>query len=165
MSTAFSGQVRLNMSIDTDPQQQEAASCAGHLHVSWQNMRFEREGCKPIEDPSQARLKKELALTKSAFASLTAPDGSYLQVAGGPGLFALEYRDSSGRHFRGRQATPVVRFKDGTILSFSGGSLTMRRDEWFLIDQVAEIAGAFGLGVELPLVEWKPLNESFGYAS
>lgn len=127
-------------------------------------MRFEREGCKPIERPSHARLKKELARTKSAFASLTAPDGSYLQFAGGPGLFALELRDKSGRHFRGCQATPVVRFEDGTTLSFSGGSLTLRRDEWFLIGQIAEIAEAFGLGAESPLVAWRPLNESFDYS-
>lgn len=133
-------------------------------NVSWQKMRFERQGRKAIDRPSQARVKKELALTKSAHASLTAADGSYLQFAGGPGLFVVEFRDKSGRHFRGKQATPVVRFEDGTVLFFSGGSMTMKRNEWFLIDQVAEIAGAFSLGVELPLVEWQPLNGSFGYA-
>ena len=128
-------------------------------------MRFEREGCKAIARPSQARIKEELAQTKSSFASLTAADGSYLQFAGGPGLFALEFRDEAARHFRGRQQAPVVRFEDGTILTFSGGSLAMQRHEWFLIDQVVEIAAAFCLGVELPLVEWKPLNDQFTYAS
>jgi len=129
-------------------------------------MRFERQGCKPILNPTEAQLKRALSLTKSSFASLTATDESFMQVGGGPGLFVLEYRDSSGHHFRARQASPVTRFEDGTTISFSGSTLKMANGEWFLVGQVSLVFAAFASGGQLPdFVQWKPLNELFSHAS
>lgn len=129
-------------------------------------MIFEREGCKPTVRPTEAQLRRALSLTKSSFASLTADDGSFLQVGGGPGLFVLEYHDASGRHFRGRQDPPVTRFEDGTTISFSGSMVKMTNAEWFLIGQVAQIFLAFANGAPLPtLVQWQALNEHFIYSS
>jgi hypothetical protein len=131
-------------------------------NVSRQDMRFEREGCKAVERPTEAQIRRGLSLTKSSFASLTAQDGSYLQVAGGPGLFALEFRSASGQHFRGRQHQPVVRFEDGTTLMFSGGTLTLEQCEWFLIDQVAEVFRCFAKGENIPVfITWQPLNAQY----
>ena len=127
-------------------------------------MRLEREGCSPIDQPSEAQIRHSLRLAKSSFACLTANDGSYLQVAGGPGLFALEFRDNVGRHFRGRQDQPVVKFPDGTTLSFSGGTLTLAQHEWFLLNQVIEAFIAFSAARAAPsYVEWQPLNEHFAF--
>ena len=147
------------------PVRNEHRGSAAELIVSGTKMRLQREGSRSIEKPTEAEIRHALSLTKSSFASLTADDGSYVQVAGGPGLFALEFHDASGRHFRGRQAQPKVKFPDGTTLSFSGGTLTLAQREWFLIDQVTKVLVAFSSGQGAPsFVEWQPLNEQFTYA-
>ena len=99
---------------------------------------------------------------KQSFASLTSEDGEYLQVAGGPGLFMLEHRLPNGSSFRAAQAAAVVPFEDGTILAFSAGEISLRRDEWFLIGQVVEAFSAFVVGRSLPnSIKWRELGASF----
>ena len=101
------------------------------------------------------RLQKELSLVKSSFASLTREDGSYVQVAGGPGLFLLEYKDAAGQR-RAFQANPVAPHPDGTTLECSAGSIPMKQADWFLRDQVAEIFLAFSAGHPWPAyVQWR----------
>jgi hypothetical protein len=126
---------------------------------------LEREGRKPIQRPSKAQISQALSRTKRSFASITANDGSFLQVGGGPGLFVLERRTAEGAHFRACQEAPVVRFEDGTVLAFSGSELTLQRDEWFLIDQVTEAFSAFAQSHPLPeFIRWKSLDENYAYA-
>jgi hypothetical protein len=126
---------------------------------------LEREGKKPLERPSEVQIRQALVRTKMSFASITADDGGFLQVAGGPGLFVLERRTADGTHFRARQDTPVVRFEDGTTLSFSGGELTLQRDEWFLIEQVVEAFCAFAQAKPLPeFLRWSRLDDHYAYA-
>jgi hypothetical protein len=127
-------------------------------------MKFQREGCKPITSPSEAKLRLELSRAKSSFASLTADDGSYLQVGGGPGLFVVERRDREGGHFRARQNPPVTRFDDGVTISFSGSTLAMANSEWFLLDQVVSIFSAFARGDLGSMVQWERLDEQFARA-
>ena len=118
-------------------------------------MIFVREHCKPIAKPSDARLQKELALVKSSFASLTSEDGAYVQVAGGPGLFLLEHKDSAG-HRRAFQVNPVAPHPDGTTLECSAGSIPMNRTDWLLRDQVAVIFQAFSVGSAWPaFIQWR----------
>jgi hypothetical protein len=118
-------------------------------------MNFFREHCKPILAPSATRLQKELGLVKSSFASLTREDGSYVQVAGGPGLFLLECNDAAGR-CRAFQANPVAPHSDGTTLECSAGSIPMKQADWFLRHQVAEIFFAFSTGSPWPAyVQWR----------
>jgi hypothetical protein len=118
-------------------------------------MIFVREHCKPIASPSGARIQKELALVKSSFASLTSEDGSYLQVAGGPGLFLLEHKGTAG-HRRAFQINPVVPHPDGTTLECSAGSIPMNRADWFLRGQVTEVFEAFAVGGAWPaFVQWR----------
>jgi hypothetical protein len=118
-------------------------------------MIFVREHCKPISTPSATRLQRELAFVRSSFASLTHKNGSYVQVAGGPGLFLLEQRDPTG-HRRAFQAHPVAPHPDGTTLECSAGSIPMNRTDWFLRDQVAEVFLAFSVGRTWPpYVQWR----------
>lgn len=127
-----------------------------------QLMIFQRNGCKPRLNPSAKQLALELSRTKSSFASLTAENGSFVQVAGGPGLFAIEYRDSSGNHFRGFQEKPVACHPDGTLLQTSAGSISMARADWFLIGQVSETFASFLHSVPWPSnLHWRALNEQF----
>lgn len=125
---------------------------------------FQREGCKPIASPSEAKLRHELSRAKSSFASLTADDGAYVQAGGGPGLFVVERRDCDGKHFRARQEPPVTRFDDGVSISFSGSTLAMANSEWFLLDQVVSIFSAFARGEPMSSVHWQRLDEHFACA-
>ena len=128
-------------------------------------MVLEREGKKPVQGPSEAQIAQALSRTKRSFASITASDGAFLQVGGGPGLFVLERRTAQGSHFRAYQETPVVRFEDGTVLAFSGSELKLQRDEWFLIHQATAAFFAFAQSRPLPeFIRWKSLDESYAYA-
>jgi hypothetical protein len=125
-------------------------------------MIFQREGCKPRSNPSAKQLALELKRAKSSFASLAAENGSFVQVAGGPGLFVIEYRDSSGQHFRGFQDAPVASHPDGTLLQTSAGSISMARSDWFLIGQVLEAFLSFLNSAPWPSnFHWRELNGRF----
>lgn len=125
-------------------------------------MVFQREGCKSLLNPSAKQLALELKRTKSSFASLTAENCSFVQVAGGPGLFVIEYRDSSGQHFRGFQEKPVASHPDGTLLQTTAGSFSMAKTDWFLVAQVAEAFASFLHSAPWPgVLHWRALNEQF----
>ena len=125
-------------------------------------MIFQREGCKPLPSPGAARLDRELSLVKSSFAHLTSAEGAYLQVAGGPGLFLLEYREAAGHHYRATQETPKVPFPNGTILQFSSGNVAMNANEWFVRDQVVQVLATFAAGAPWPpFIRWRALDASF----
>jgi hypothetical protein len=125
-------------------------------------VRLERENCKPLDQPSERQLYLALRRMKSSFASLTAPDGSYVQVAGGPGLFFVERRDSEGTRYRAAQDPPVVVFADGTTMSFSGGTVRLDRADWFLVGQVKDILAAFSNGRSFPaFLSWRQLDSDF----
>jgi hypothetical protein len=125
-------------------------------------MIFTRENCKPINSPTQAQIERSLLLTKSSYAALTASDGSYLQTAGGPGLFFVEWRDANSVHYRGAQSNPVTPFPNGTVMSFSGGNVELASNEWFLAAQVMEIFGSFLTERPFPSwLHWSPLSPGY----
>jgi hypothetical protein len=125
-------------------------------------MRFEREGKTEIAGVTEKRLIQELSRLRSegpsSFASLTAPDGSYVQAAGGPFLFFVEHRKADpSAHFRAWQNSPVVSFANGTLLSFSAGRVALQQDEWLTKPQVIEVFSAFLSGNSFPpFVSWRP---------
>jgi hypothetical protein len=126
------------------------------------NMIFQREHCKPIAAPSQRKLALELSRSDKSFASITATDGSYLQVAGGPGLFLLEHRQADGKHYRAFQEKPIVPFPDGTLFPTSAGTFTMQGSDWFLLDQVVSAFSAFGASEALPeKIQWRELSQNY----
>ena len=131
-------------------------------------MVFEREGSPPQENLSPQRLTQGLSKLKSygksSFASITRPDGSYLQVGGGGTTCLLEWRDAEkGRHLRGFVEDPTVPFEDGTELSFGGGRIALQRDEWLKIELVTEAFVAFSAGEALPpSIHWRDVSEVLG---
>jgi hypothetical protein len=126
-------------------------------------MIFQRENCKPIDAPSERKLALELSRTRMSFATLGAKTGQYVQVAGGPGLFLLERHEADGTHYRAFQKTPVASHPDGTKLMFSGGSVSMAQRDWFLLQQVIEVFGAYVAGRELPtFVQWNKVEFNTG---
>ena len=132
-------------------------------------MKFEREGVKasvkPIENPSDRRLARELSQLRSfgpsTYACLSRDDGSYVQVAGGNVNCALEWRDTTQhRHFRAFQEPPVVPYRDGTKLIFCGGHIELLRGEWFFIKDVILVFTAFLQGLPFPEhVQWRDVTE------
>jgi hypothetical protein len=126
-------------------------------------MKFEREKGKVINAPSEVQLLRELSKLRSTgpsgFAILEA-EHSYIQVAGGPGLFMLEKRDFwGGRHYRAHQCQPISPFPDGTIFSFTGGELALNQDEWFLRKQVEEIFLCFLKKTQSPIfLHWREIS-------
>ena len=129
-------------------------------------MLFERENAKSFERPSEARLRLELGRLrgygKTSFASLTAEDGSYVQVAGGGVACTVEWHPADGRQLRGYQDIPKVPFPDGTPLRYSGGWVQMLRDEWFFVEQVADVFVAFRFSREFPaFLHWRDYTDQF----
>ena|SRR5690348_6264349 len=126
-------------------------------------MVFTRENCKPIESPTEAQIAHALSLTKSSYCALSSDTGAYVQAAGGPGLFLIEWRSASGQHHRGSQATPVVPFPNGTTLSFSAGTVALASNEWFLAKQIKELFAIFLADQAFPSWgQWSPLSAGFG---
>jgi hypothetical protein len=125
---------------------------------------FEREGCKPVLDPTPERLRRELRRLRSngpsSFACLQAENGDYLQVAGSPGGMLLEKREAAaGRQYRGSQDVWKVPFPDGTILSFAGSRIALRSNEWFTVDQVVEVMTSFARSAPMPsFLQWRGLD-------
>lgn len=128
-------------------------------------MIFECERQQPIKDVSEKALVKALKSLRSygpsSFASLTADDGSYVQVAGGAFTCMLEWKDApSGKHYRGYQDNPSTPFPDGTVLAFSGGEIALKNNEWFNIDQAISVFEAFLKKMEMPsYIKWRNIAD------
>jgi hypothetical protein len=131
-------------------------------------MTFEREGAPPVANPAAHRLGSELRKLKSyghsSFAALTGADGSYVQVAGGGVGCMLEWRDTRNHlHRRAFLEVPVVPFQDETELTFGGGTIALRRDEWLNIQLVIEAFTAFSKGEAFPAtIRWRDVSEIVG---
>jgi len=97
---------------------------------------------------------------RSTFASLTAEDGSYIQVGGGGVGCVLERRGMDGDMQRAYLTTPAVPFEDGTELVLGAGRVRLRSDEWINIRIVVEEFVAFLRGDEIsPRVQWRDHSE------
>lgn len=131
----------------------------------WIKMRLEAEGKSPVENPSESKVRALVASLKSygpcSFASITDEQGSYLQVGGGGQSCLLERRDAGeNRHFRAYRAERSAVFPDGTVLSFSGGDVPLRSDEWMSAAMVAEAFSAFLERRPLPSeIMWREISE------
>jgi len=125
-------------------------------------MRLECEGKTPIENPKPSQIRKVVSSLRSygpsSYASITDPQGSYLQVAGGRVTCMLElYQSNTGNRFRAFGDTTNTAFPDGTLLVFRAGQIAMQADEWFTADKIAEAFCCFLEGKELPKdIHWRP---------
>ncbi|MCL2831509.1 MAG: hypothetical protein FWD77_12365 [Betaproteobacteria bacterium] len=125
-------------------------------------MRLESEGNAPIENPKPSQVKKIISSLRSygpsSYASITDPQGSYLQVAGGGVTCLLElYQSDTGKRFRAFGDTKNKAFPDGTLLVFRAGQIAMQSDEWFMAEKISEAFCNFLEGKELPKeIHWRP---------
>ena len=128
---------------------------------------FTREAARPVANPSEAAIVRGLAkldrVGKSSYATVTAPDGSYVQTAGGNLTCLLERHSAEGQHFRANHASPRVSFPDGTVFSFRAGNIPLMHDEWFLIEEVTEAFVAFLTGQPFPSsIRWRNVTDVIG---
>lgn len=127
-------------------------------------MRLEVENRDALDGASEAAIKIALRSLRSygssSYASLTRSDGDYVQVAGGGVSCMIERRDAAtGRHFRAHKDRNHPVFADGTILSFGGGEIPLKADEWFNITDVNDVFFAFASGTEFPaFVRWRDMT-------
>jgi hypothetical protein len=100
------------------------------------------EGRAPTRPATRDALEKELRKMSNwrrrTFAILHLDDRHYLQCAGSPAGLMLEKRVGD-RQYMGSQDHPVVPFEDGTVLSFTAGKIALQANEWFRVEQVAEV--------------------------
>lgn len=115
-------------------------------------MKFEAEGKAGITTPSPDQITKGIrtlrSYGKSSYASLTDPEGNYVQVAGGGVSCLIErFEVNASQRWRAFHDRPSPVRPDGTLLVFRAGSIPMRADEWFISDQVLEVFLAFLKGI------------------
>ena len=118
-------------------------------------MKLEAENSSVIFGVDQARLIKTLRKLKSygpsSFACIKDEDGNYVQVAGGRVTCFIERYDAKSKKlFRGYHSNSSTNFEDGTSLSFGAGSVRLKKDEWFNIDDVIEVFLLFHKRQKLP---------------
>lgn len=128
-------------------------------------MRFERETAKPIEQVSEAQLRRGLGymhgISGCRIAILIDEDGSYVQAGGSGMTCCLEWRDMRrGRHFRGFQQPPVVPWPGASRLPISGGDLSLQQEEYFRIGQVEEAFLTFLHCQPFPdYIQWRDITD------
>lgn len=130
-------------------------------------MKLEAEGQLAIENPSEELVRAMfLGLQQGGptFASLTDEAGNYIQVAGSRPWCLIERRQLKPlKHERAFQETPRPQYKDGAKLSTGAGEISLKHDEWFLLEDAAEVAVSFLRHEEVPAhVKWRSMNEMFG---
>ncbi|MFL1553054.1 hypothetical protein ACI77I_28925 [Pseudomonas sp. D47] len=127
-------------------------------------MKLEAENSPVIAGVSHVQLIKTLKKLKSygpsSFACITDDDGNYVQVAGGRFTCFIERYDAKNKKlYRGYHSNSSTNFEDGTLLSFGGGCVELKKDEWFNIDEVIEVFSLFSQNQDLPEnVYWREIN-------
>jgi hypothetical protein len=129
-------------------------------------MRFEVENNPAIDGVTERQIRSAIAKLRSygpsSFASITAPDGNYLQVGGGGITCTLERRDAaSQRHFRAHSLQPNRIHPDGTILAFGRGQeVRLMSDEWLTTEVVADAFCCFLKREALPgILAWREITD------
>ena len=126
-------------------------------------MRYERDGCKPIEDPSEKQVTRDLSRLKGcrrSFALLTEDDFHWVQMAGGGMCCCIEWRDGD-KQYRAFQDKPVVPWKGITKLTGTGlGMIDVEQHEFFRIEQVTAAFLAFLDGTGFPAeIRWRDITK------
>jgi hypothetical protein len=117
--------------------------------------RLECENKAALSSPTVGQIERTILGLRSngkhSFASITAPDGTYLQVAGGGTTCLLERFDAIAK-LRCRAFTSRIHpvLPDGTILVFRAGKMPMRSDEWLMASEVVRAFCFFRAGEPLP---------------
>jgi hypothetical protein len=124
------------------------------------------DGKPDVVGPSEQQIARTLASLKSqgptSFAALSNADGNFVQAAGGQATCLIEKRVAVGQKiFRAYQDKRSPVFADGSILSFNGGSIALRADEWFKASEALDLFLAFAKGQSEPaMFHWREITES-----
>lgn len=127
-------------------------------------MKLEIENCPVITDVGQAEIKKRLKKLRSygpsSYGCITDAEGNYIQVAGGRVTCFIERYDAKQKKlYRGYHSISSTNFDDGTILSFSGGNVSLQKDEWFNMDDVIEVFLSFSQCLDFPDgIHWREID-------
>lgn len=118
-------------------------------------MKFEGQNLATLSSPSDSHIEKKLLALRSygrhSYAFLTDAQGSYLQVAGGGVTCMVERFDAlTSTRLRAFHDKPSPVYSDGTILTFGGGELRLKSDEWFQASVVVEMFLCFKYGRSYP---------------
>jgi hypothetical protein len=125
---------------------------------------LESENRPPVATATAAVVKKIVKSLRSygpsSFASLTDAQGNYVQVAGGGITCMVERREAlTAEHYRAFQMKGRKGCPDGTLLTFGGGTISLKSDEWLSSDQALEIFLAFLAEHEMPeSISWREVD-------
>jgi hypothetical protein len=130
------------------------------------NYRYESESGTCLDNPSQDVMDQLLAQldgVSNSYASLTAPDGSYVQAGGGPAAFTVERReireDGTFRHLKA--ALPSGEHGERRLV-IGGSSVSVRADHLVQLPTVQQIFRSFGKGLTPPpIVMWQDITSMF----
>lgn len=129
-------------------------------------MRYESQSGFVVDDPSDAQLDELLGRLdgrNNSFASLTAHEGSYIQVGGGPDEFTVEIREIlPNRTYRHLKARNVGRASNNWQLTVGGASVSVREDQLLDLKMVRELFGYFGKKQSpATTVDWEDITKMF----
>lgn len=127
---------------------------------------YESELGVRLENPSEKdidALLSQIDGVSISYASLTATDGSYVQVGGGPNLFTVEERDmEQSGVFRHLKATLPSEKADQHCLMIGGSSVYVRADQLLNLSLVQQIFRSFRHGIKrCSCVIWQDITSMF----
>lgn len=130
------------------------------------NFSYESESGVLLENPSEEDidvLLSQIDGVSISYASLTATDGSYVQVGGGPNVFTVEVRVMEQRGvFRHLKATLPSEKADQHCLMIGGSSVYVRENQLLNLASVQQIFRSFRHGIKrCSCVIWQDITSMF----
>lgn len=106
-------------------------------------MRYESESGLRLDAPSADEIDESLGQLdgeKNSFAYFTKPDGSYIQVGGGPTDFIVEVREyRTGGSFRHLRASRRIEPGSKHRLTIGGANVSVRTDQILDLQSVRQL--------------------------
>jgi len=130
------------------------------------NARYESQSGILRDDPSEDELDQllsDLDGVDNSYASLTAPDGSYVQAGGGPDDFTVEIRDVRPQGtFLHLKATTAPSNPEERQLTIGGESVKVRADQVLDLPTVRQIFRFFLREHRAdPRISWQDMTAMF----
>ena len=131
-------------------------------------MWLQLEGGGRVDTPSDWFLRDAIMMLRNegpiSFAILTDKQGNYTQVAGGALGCVVERRVLKPlNHDRAHKDAADPAHLDGDRLKSGAGEISLRPDEWFTLEEAADIMLTFFKKKAWPsYVRWRSMNETFG---
>jgi hypothetical protein len=128
--------------------------------------RYEAQSGISLDGPSFgdfSQLLAELDGVDNSFASLTLPDGSYIQIGGGPDRFTIEIRETlPGRQFRHLKASVPPPVTTEHQLNIGGSPVRVRADQILDLQTASQLFQYFLQNHKPdPRVNWENISGVF----